>query len=330
MSRSFLTSLLFCLLLLAVAVPLSLRLGAAEMPLAALLEDSNGIFASRLFRTLCGGAVGAALAVSGLMLQALTRNPLADPGITGINAGAALSAIALAYFFPGFGGGAVLMAASLGAGFAGFALWRLAGGVSATGADGIALRLPLAGLAIEALCLSLASALILTDAEMQARYLRWLSGSIPAVARGEAPALFAIAALLTTGFFLCERLELLRLGAAVSDSLGRSPTRTIALTLIHVTILSGASVAIAGPLAFLGLLVPFVARGLTGGVLRLAYLIAVPLGAAVLIFADTAGRIIARPGEVDAGILAALMGGPALILVLRRVLGHTRGRGAVL
>ena len=322
MSRSFLPSLLFCAALLGFAAVLSLRFGAAQMSLATLLSDTNGIFESRIFRTLCGAAVGAALAVSGLMLQALTRNPLADPGITGINAGAALAAITLAYVISDAGGGAVLLAASLGAATAGIALWRLAGGVSATGTDGIALRLPLAGLAIEALCLSLASALILTDAEMQARYLRWLSGSVPAVTRGEAPALVAIAVLLVSGFFLCERLDLLRLGATVSDSLGRSPNATIALTLLHVTVLSGASVAIAGPLAFLGLLVPFIARGMARGVLRRAYLVAVPLGASVLILADTVGRVIARPGEVDAGILTALMGGPALILILRRLIGR--------
>ncbi|AJE48702.1 FecCD family ABC transporter permease [Celeribacter indicus] len=328
MSRCSFPALLFLACLgLCAALFLSLRFGSADLGVGALWSDTRGILESRLFRTACAMAVGAALAISGLMLQALTRNPLADPGITGVNAGAALAAVALAYLAPGAtGGGAVLVAASLGAAASGLALWRLAGGVSATGMEGIALRLPLAGLAIEALCLSLASALILTDAEMQARYLRWLSGAIPAVARGEAPALGAITLLLLSGFFLCGRLELLSLGAQTSDSLGRSPVRTVALTLAHVTGLSGASVAIAGPLAFLGLLVPFVARGVARGDLRHSYLLAVPLGATALLLADTAGRVVAPPGEVEAGILAALCGGPALIVVLRRLLN--RGQAA--
>jgi iron complex transport system permease protein len=176
------------------------------------------------------------------------------------------------------------------------------------------------------LCLALASTLILADAEMQARYLRWISGAIPAVARTEIAPLAVISVLLVAGYFTCERLELLSLGAEQSDSLGRNPNRTVALVLACVTMLSGASVAIAGPLAFLGLLVPFVARSLAAGSLRRAYLLALPLGGSALVIADTIGRVIARPGEVHAGIIAALLGGPALIMVLRRVLRPTRWR----
>lgn len=305
---------------LVAAVLLSLRIGAAPVELEALRADARGILSSRTLRTLCAVAVGAALAVSGLLLQTLTRNPLADPGITGINAGAALAAVSLAFFAPDATGAAALAAAALGAGLAGGGLWLLAGGFSATDDTGIALRLPLAGLAIEALCLSLASALILMDAEMQARYLRWISGAVPAVARGEGAALCAIALCLATGGLLLPRLGLLSLGAQTSHSLGRNPAWTAALVLLHVTVLSGASVAIAGPFAFVGLLVPFVARALAQGDLCRAYVLAVPLGAAGLLFADVAGRVIARPGEVDAGILVSLIGGPSLIIVLRHVL----------
>jgi iron complex transport system permease protein len=304
--------ILACLALaLLLALGLSLRFGAAEQAWADLIE-------ARAFRSLCAMAVGAALAVSGLLLQRLTANPLADPGITGINAGAALAAIGLAYLWPGAGGLAFLAVASFGAGLAGLALWGLAGGGAGTAA--LSLRLPLAGLAIEALCLSLAGALILTDAEMQARYLRWLSGAIPMVPRHEAAALLAIGLALVSGFLCCERLELLALGAERSESLGKKPGQTVGLVLGHVTVLAGASVAIAGPVAFLGLLVPFVAQRLARGHLRWAYGFALPGGAMLLLLADTMGRVIARPGEVDAGIITALLGGPALIFVLRRML----------
>lgn len=298
---------------LLLALGLSLRFGAAEQGWADLIH-------ARAFRSLCAVAVGAALAVSGLLLQRLTANPLADPGITGINAGAALAAIVLAYVWPGAGGLLFLAVASLGAGLAGLALWGLAGGADGTAA--LSLRLPLAGLAIEALCLSLASALILTDAEMQARYMRWLAGAIPMVPRHETAPLLAIGLALISGYFCCERLELLSLGAERSESLGKKPGRTVAIVLAHVTILAGASVAIAGPVAFLGLLVPFVAQGLARGNLRWAYGFALPAGATLLLLADTLGRVIARPGEVDAGIITALLGGPALILVLQRMLAR--------
>ncbi|WP_435666069.1 FecCD family ABC transporter permease [Hoeflea sp.] len=327
MSRaSFAISLVLLCLVLCLSAALSLRFGAAPVTLDALFNDTIGLLESRAFRTVCAICVGAALAISGLMLQALTGNPLADPGITGINAGAALAAIALAYFTPFSSGMAILLAASVGAGLAGYTLWHLAGTDPVAGVGGIALRLPLAGLAIETLCLALAATLILADAEMQARYLRWISGAIPAVARTEIAPLAVISVLLVAGYFTCERLELLSLGAEQSDSLGRNPNRTVALVLACVTMLSGASVAIAGPLAFLGLLVPFVARSLAAGSLRRAYLLALPLGGCALVLADTIGRVIARPGEVHAGIIAALLGGPALIMVLRRVLRPTRWR----
>lgn len=321
MSRAFPSRLLLLLFaLLGAAVLASLRFGTAPMPLQALLSAENGILAGRAFRTLCAALAGAALSVAGLWLQALTRNPLADPGITGINAGAALGAIGVAFLMPQAGMIAILAGTAAGASAAGVLLWRLGGGIDSMGHDGIALRLPLAGLAIGALALSLASAVILMDSEMQARYLRWLSGSVPAVQRGEALPLALIAVVLVPGWALCPRLEILGLGSESSASLGLSPARTILLTLSAVTVLCGAAVAITGPLAFLGLVVPFLARRLSGGDLGHAYLLCLPLGAAGLIFADLIGRLIARPAEVDAGIVLALLGGPAFIAVLRLTL----------
>lgn len=218
-----------------------------------------------------------------------------------------------------------MVSAIAGAGMAGLALWLLAGGDAGLGGEGIALRLPLAGLAIEALCLSLAMMLILTDAQSQARYLHWISGAIPPVSRGETVPLLTICAALVAGIFLCNRLALLTLGADQSHSLGRNPRVTISLTLALVTVLSGASVAIVGPIAFLGLLVPFVARGLAGTELRRAYFYCLPLGAAVLMASDVVGRVIVRPGEIDAGLILAMFGGVGLVLVLTRLL--PRGAG---
>ncbi len=320
MTRSSLLPHILLWLACLAALALSLRLGSAGIGFDALLSGQDGLLAGRAVRSLCAMAVGAALAAAGVMLQGLTGNPLADPGITGVNAGAALAAVAWAYFVPGTGGSGILLAAVAGAGGAGLALWGLAGGTAALGRDTIALRLPLAGLAIEAFCLSAAAMLILTDAGMQARYLRWISGAIPPVLRNETGPLAAIGLALAGGFLACGRLALLGLGAEQSHSLGRDPRLTVALVLGLVVVLSGAAVAIAGPIAFLGLIAPFAARGLAGPSLSRAYLCALPLGAAGLTLADTAGRVIARPGEIDAGIVVALLGGPGLILVLRSLL----------
>lgn len=317
-----------CWTAFAVALLLSLRLGSAEIGLSALWEGRDGLLAGRVYRSLCATGTGAALAAAGLMLQGLTGNPLADPGITGVNAGAALAAVALAWLLPGAGSGGALIAAVTGAALAGTALWLLAGRDGRSGQDAIALRLPLAGLAIEALCMSLATMLILTDAEMQARYLRWIAGAVPPVPRGEALPLALIAAALAGGWLVCDRLALLQLGAEKSDSLGRDPRRTAALALGLSVVLCGAAVAVAGPIAFLGLLVPFAARALARGALRRAYALCLPLGAAALLGADTLGRVIARPGEVDAGMVVALIGGPGLVLVLRGLLGRGAGRSA--
>ena len=311
--------------LFALALLCALRFGTAQMSAEALLHGDAGLLSGRGFRAVCAMTVGAALAVSGLMLQSLTGNPLADPGITGINAGAALMAVATAQFVPSASAGVVMVSAIAGAGLAGLALWLLAGDDAGLGGEGIALRLPLAGLAIEALCLSLAMMLILTDAQSQARYLHWISGAIPPVSRGEAVPLLTICGALGAGIFLCNRLALLTLGADQSHSLGRNPRVTISLTLALVTVLSGASVAIVGPIAFLGLLVPFVARGLAGPALRRAYGYCVPLGAAVLLASDVAGRVIVRPGEIDAGLILAMFGGVGLVAVLARLL--PRGAG---
>lgn len=306
----------------------SLRLGTAKVPLDILLQGDTGLLSGRAFRSLCAMAVGAALAVSGLMLQSLTANPLADPGITGINAGAALMAVATAHFLPQVGAGLLLVAAIGGAGLAGVTLWALAGGDAGLGSEGIALRLPLAGLAIEAFCLSIALMLIFTDAESQARYLHWISGAIPPVPRHETIPLIVVAGSLIAGVFLCYRLSLLSLGSDQSHSLGRDPRVTVSLTLGLVTILSGAAVAIAGPISFLGLLVPFVTRSLAGPTLLRAYGYCIPLGASTLMASDLIGRVIARPGEVDAGVIMALMGGMGLIIVLMRLLPRDPGAKA--
>ena len=305
------------------AIAMSLRFGAATIGFEDLLNLRWDILSTRAFRSLCAIAVGAALAVSGLLLQALTRNPLADPGITGINAGAGLGFLLLLFLVPQSSPLATLTAAALGAGLAGCLLYGLAG----LDSGGIRLRLPLAGLAIQALCMALALALVLTDARLQTRFIHWLAGSVPSVRLHQDLALGTIAVALLASFWVLARLDLLSLGAERSQSLGQDPRLTAAATLLLVTILSGAAVTITGPLAFLGLIIPFFARRLAQGDLRHSYLLCLPGGAIVLLLADTLGRIVLRPAELEAGIIIALIGGPLLMVILHSILRNSESDG---
>lgn len=308
---------------------LCLRFGNADASLGELLGQGDGFLYGRFARALCALAVGGALAAAGVLLQTLTGNPLADPGITGINAGAALGAILCAWLWHDAGMGVTILAAVAGASLAGGGLWLLIGADALGGQDGIALRLPLAGLAIEALCLTLTSSVILTDTTMQSRYLHWLAGAMPVSLEGEGWALIAMTVAAVAGALLCGRLALLTLGGDQSQMLGRDPRMTVRLVLAVVILLSAASVAVAGPIAFIGLVVPFVTRRLLPQSLLLAYGLAIPAGGILLMLGDLAGRALLPPLEFDAGMIVALVGGPCLIVILGRLLGRgVAGEGA--
>lgn len=306
-----------------------LRLGNAETSLAALLSGQSGFLAERLARTFCALIVGGALAAAGVLLQSITNNALADPGITGINAGAALAAILCAWIWQSADISIYVLAAILGAGLAGCGLWLLVGRDALDGHNAVALRLPLAGLAIEALCLTCASGVMLIDTTMQSRYLHWMAGAMPLSLTGQGPAIGAILIGLLAGGFLCRRLAILTLGGDQSQALGHNPQTTVRFVLGTVILLVGAAVTVSGPIGFIGLVVPFVTRRLFSQSLLSAYVLAIPAGGMVLMLADLLGRVVLPPYEFDAGIVVALIGGPFLIFILGRLIGRgTEEQGA--
>lgn len=275
------------------------------------------VLSIRLPRLLAGLVAGSALAMAGTVMQALTRNPLADPGILGINAGAAFALIVGALLLGRADAGITAALCFPGAALAALAVFLLGG---ARHGEAGPIRLTLAGAALQALLISLISAIVLLRADSLDVYRFWVVGSLsqagtrPLLAMAAATVLGAALALA-----LAPRIEALSLGTALSRGLGTRPGRVQAGTLLAVAMLTGAAVAVAGPVSFLGLMVPPIARRLTGHVLRAEILVSACLGASFLLLADTAGRMIFAPAELGAGVMTALIGGPVFVMIARRL-----------
>ncbi|MFG2301071.1 FecCD family ABC transporter permease [Actinacidiphila glaucinigra] len=310
---------------------LSIGLGAVDIPpdqvVRALFGHpssdlvDNIVWTVRVPRTVLGLTAGAALGLSGALMQALTRNPLADPGILGVSAGASFGIVlAIALFGIGSLYGTIwfAFAGALGTSVLVFLLGR-------TGRSGATpVKLALAGIAVTFLLFSLTNAIVLTDPDALDRYRFWSAGTLAdqdaAVVRGILPflAVGAVLALATA-----PALNSLALGDDVAASLGRRLGLVRLQGVIAVMLLTGASVAVIGPVVFLGLVVPHVARvlaqyaGIGPDHRRLLPLSAV-LAPCLLLTADILGRVVARPTEVQAGVLVAFIGGPFFIALVRR------------
>ncbi|MGW6458141.1 FecCD family ABC transporter permease [Streptomyces sp. NPDC055078] len=281
----------------------------------------NAIWSVRLPRTALGLAAGAALGLSGALMQALTRNPLADPGVLGVSAGAAF-AIVLAvgvigltsvhgYIWFAFAGA---MGASV--------LVYLMGGLGGSGTTPV--KLALAGVAVTSLLFSLTSAIALTDPDALNRYRFWSAGSL---AGQNHEVLLRVLPFLVVGaviaLALAPSLNSLALGDDVATSLGLKLGLIRVLGVTAVTLLTGGAVVVIGPVVFVGLIVPHVARVLTQGAgIGPDYRWLLPLSAVLapclLLAADITGRLLARPVEIQAGILVAFIGGPFFIAMVRR------------
>lgn len=310
---------------------LSIGLGALHIPpgevIDALLGRPTGpriedvIWSVRVPRTALGLAAGAALGLSGCVMQALTRNPLADPGILGVSAGAAF-AIVLAAGVAGIGSllGYIWFAFA-GAMVASVVVYLL-GRLGRSGSTPV--KLALAGVAVTAVLSSLTSAVVLTDPAALDRFRFWSAGSL---ADQDASTVLRVLPFLGLGALLAlasaPALNSLALGDDVAASLGRRLGLVRLQGVGAVTLLTGAAVAVIGPVVFIGLVVPHVARVLAqyaglGPDHRWLLPLSAALAAALLLGADILGRVIARPVEVQAGIIVAFIGGPFFIALVRR------------
>jgi iron complex transport system permease protein len=310
--------------LLAAVCVASVAVGAKSMPLgdvwhglfAAEPGSRNDIIVSqvRVPRTVLGLLVGAALGLAGAVMQALTRNPLAEPGLLGVNAGAAAAVVSAISFlgvnsFTGY-----VWFAFLGAAVVSAAVYLLGGSRSAT-----PVRLALAGTAASAALYGYVNAVQLLDTAALDRIRFWTVGSLASADPSTIRRLWPfIAAGVLLSLLIARPLNAMEMGDDTARALGAHVLRTRVLAMTAVTLLCGAATAACGPVVFVGLMVPHLVRGITGPDMRWILPYAAVLAPVLLIGADVVGRVVARPSEVQVGIVTALIGGPVFILLVRR------------
>ncbi|ANS64273.1 iron-siderophore uptake system transmembrane component [Streptomyces lincolnensis] len=314
--------LLASLALLALAVVASIAIGAKALSVGevwhGLFEDSGTyadvVVADRLSRTVLGVLAGAALGLSGAVLQALTRNPLADPGLLGINAGASAAVVTAISFFGVTSLNGYVWFAFVGAAAVGAMVWFLGGSRGAT-----PVRLALAGTAISAALYGYLQAVMILDDAALNRMRFWTVGSLSSATDSTVaqvlPFLLAGAVLALA---LARPLNAMAMGDDTAKALGANLNRTRALSMLAATVLCGAATAACGPIVFVGLMVPHAVRSFTGPDLRWILPYAAVLSPVLLLTSDILGRIVARPAELQVGIVTALLGGPVFILLVRR------------
>ncbi|AAZ34450.1 iron(III) dicitrate transport system, permease protein FecC [Pseudomonas savastanoi pv. phaseolicola 1448A] len=273
----------------------------------------------RVPRALCAALVGACLGVAGALMQGITRNRLASPSLFGVTAGAALG---LALFSTGlvalpFPGGALLMTC-LGGALAWITVFSLGGAWSPATAQG---RLVLAGVAVAALCAALTRlTVILVEAQAQS-VLNWLAGSLANVGAAQLQLLWPCTLVgLVLAIACAPRLNLINLGEDAARSLGVRIGALRLLVFVVSLLLAGASVCAVGPIAFVGLIAPNIARQWLGNDYRWLIPISAGLGAAIVLASDLISRAVAFPVETPAGVVTALIGAPFFLFLARRAL----------
>ncbi|MXN54097.1 iron chelate uptake ABC transporter family permease subunit [Shinella sp. AETb1-6] len=306
---------------------LSLAFGSRPIPLDVVLDAINAynpsddrhliVWSLRVPRTAVALLAGLALGVSGAVMQAITRNPLAEPGLLGVNAGAAVSVVLGASFF-----GVATMAGRVwfgiaGAGLAGGAVFLL-GRAHETGTNPVRLVLAGAGLSV---MLGALTGIVLINAPTAVLddFRTWAAGSVAGRGFDVAGVLAVVTILgLVVAFSIAANLNAIALGDELGRALGLHTGRTLFLACLAVMLLAGGATAAAGPIGFVGLVAPHLARTVTGPDYRWILPYSALLASILLLGADCLGRIIAAPEEIAAGIVTALVGGPFFILIVRR------------
>ncbi|NGO75605.1 iron chelate uptake ABC transporter family permease subunit [Streptomyces sp. YC504] len=308
------------LLLVVVA---SIAIGAKQIPVG---DVWHGLFGNtgtdndvvirdlRLPRTLLGLLAGAALGLAGAVMQALTRNPLADPGLLGINAGASAAVVSAVSFF-----GVTSLTGYVWFAFAGAAavmvLVYALGGVRAA----TPVRLALAGTAATAALYGYINAVQIMDTAALDKMRFWTVGSLASASMSTVGQVLPFIGVgIVLALVVARPLNAMGMGDDTARALGAHVNRTRAVAMLAVTLLCGAATAACGPIVFVGLMVPHIVRSFTGPDQRWILPYATVLSPVLLLGADVIGRVVTRPAELQVGIVTALIGGPLFIFLVRR------------
>ncbi|MEV5172610.1 iron ABC transporter permease [Streptomyces flaveolus] len=295
------------------------RIGWSSVAHAWISADSPAeqiVRTIRMPRVLLAALVGANLAVSGAVMQAITANPIASPDIMGVNAGAAVVVVAAITVVPSMAGAPSILLAFGGAAAAGITVMVLAG----MGTGKVSpVRLALAGVTASSLLVSLTQVLVIFHENDTQSVLFWLVGGVNfAQWHDLTTALPWTAAGLLVAMALAKSLNILALGEDMARGLGQHVERTRALGAAVVIVLCGASVAVAGPIAFIGLIAPHITRRLVGSNHLRVLPVAMLVGAVLTVYADIGSRYVNPPFEVPTGVVTALVGAPIFIYLARR------------
>lgn len=323
--KKFVFSIILCLALLSIMAIFSISLGAKSIAFTKVIDvllgndpDSleTAIILQRIPRTVFGILAGGALGISGALMQSITRNPIADPSILGVNTGASLFVVAGIAFFNITVAYQYIWLAIIGAGVTAVFVYS----VASMGKDGATpLKLALSGSAVSIVLGSLVSTIMLPNNRVMEAFRFWQVGSIGSATWEN---IMLISPFLIVGFiismFISGYLNNLALGDEAATALGTNVVMTRTIGALSSVLLCGATTALAGPIGFVGLIIPHIIRLIFGSemgkMLPLSF-----LGSAILMLvSDVIGRIISLPGETEVGIVTAVLGAPVFILAIRK------------
>ncbi len=321
---SLFAGLVLALVILLICLIYSVTLGAAEIPIGRILAsflafdgsyDHLVIQTVRLPRSLIAILVGSALAVSGALMQGLTRNPLADPGILGIESGAALAVVATIFVFGSSDLSILTIVAFLGAGATAILVYFV-GSLGRGGAT--PLNLTVAGAALTALISSLTTAVLIVSQRTLEEIRFWLAGSL---AGRDTNTFFQAVPFVVLGlviaFALGRQITTMSLGEDIAKGLGQQTAWVKIITAISVVLLAGSSVSLAGPIGFIGLVVPHTVRFFIKADYRWILPYCAVVGATLLLVADIAARVLLKPQELPVGVMTALVGAPFFVYLAK-------------
>ena len=318
--------LVACLVVVLVLALLSIAVGAKPIALGTVLDafldhdptnqDHLIVTSLRLPRTVLGILAGMALGVGGAVMQGLTRNPLADPGILGVNAGAAMFVVFAIAFLGLTTLQGYIWFSFLGAALASVAVYAI-GSLGREGATPV--KLALAGAALTTFMSSVTGAIVLADIQLQQQLRYWGVGSLAGRELGLVAQMVPFIVIGLVVALMCgPALNALALGDDMARGLGQRVGLARASSAVAVVLLCGAATAAAGPIGFVGLVVPHVARLVTGPDYRWIIPYTLLLSPALLLGADIVGRVVVRPAELQAGIVTVVIGAPFFIWLVRR------------